>query len=207
METIGIAVSDLYRRVTVAATSRFLQAARHPYAFVPFTLLAAADSVMPLVPAEVMAITLMVLQPRRAQVIGAGFAFAAATSAFVFSLLVTQARAYVLAANPDIADVLENSSVFIADWGAPALAALSIFPDSPRASVAAATVGGLTPLTIACSVLIGKLVLYAGLVYAVRNLPQLIARLRKTSSPTAWRLYPRLRRLAAFQRLLQRDKR
>lgn len=160
---------------------------------------------MPLLPAEFMAISLMIIQPHRARVVGFGFALAASASALVLALVIAQASAYVVSANPGLIDVLEHGNPFITDWGAFALAALSIFPDSPRASVAAATVAGLPHVTIAVSVFVGKLVLYTGLSYLLIRLPTLIARLRNQQSPTISRIRPKLRRLAALQRLLQRD--
>ncbi len=199
--------ANWYRRLARAIGRRFIAAARHPYAFLPFLLLAATDSVFPVLPAEVMAIALMVLQPHRTQLIGAGFALAAAVSALILALLVVEARDFVFRANPGLMDALERSSAIIAEWGAPALALLSIFPDSPRASIAAAAVAGVSPPIIFLAVLVGKVALYAGLGHILRRLPQLTAGLRGTRSALGRRLRPGLQRLAAFQRLVRKNPR
>lgn len=127
----------------------------HPYALIFFTLLAITDSILPVLPAEIMAITLMYLQPQRTILIGTCFAVAASISALVFSLLIQKATQFTLTMNTEISAAIDNGSALIDDWGVIALALLAIFPDSPRTSVAVATVAGLSPLDIACSVFIG----------------------------------------------------
>lgn len=187
-----------------SAVGRYLVgAAQHRYAFVPFLLLALSDSLLPILPAEVMAVALMILQPHRALLIGIGFAGAAAASALIFAIVVLQAKPFVLQLYPSLAGALENGSPLISGWGAPALAALSIFPDSPRFSIAAATIAGLAPATIACAVFVGKLFLYLGLGFVLRRLTAFGIETRGKNSALANRVRPTLRRLAAFQRLLR----
>lgn len=160
---------------------------------------------MPLLPAELMAASLMVIQPHRARTIGTAFAFAAAASALILVLVIKEAKTWVLEASPALADAIANSSAVILEYGAPALAVLSVFPDTPRPSIAAATAAGLSPPTIAISVFIGKLALYMGLSYLLRRAPQLRRKLSDSSSPLAAAVKQKLRRLSAFQRLIGRD--
>ncbi len=153
-----------------------------------------------------MAASLMVIQPHRARLIGAAFAFAAATSALILVLVIQEAKSYVLEASPVLADAVANSSAVILEYGAPALAVLSIFPDTPRPSIAAATAAGLSPSTIATSVFLGKMALYMGLSLLLQRAPQLVRRLPDSSSPLGARVKQKLQRLSAFQRLMGRFK-
>ncbi len=197
--------SNWYRRLSTAAARRFVAMARHPYAVLPFGLLAVTDSVIPLLPAELMVITLMIAQPRFRVWIGAGFALASAVSAVILALLIQEAWTYVLQLNPGLGDGIESSSPLIVDGGAAALAVLAVFPDSPRASIAAAATLGVSPVAIFVAVLLGKTMMYAGLGYLLHRLPQMITRLATSNSTIVSRVRPGLRRLAAFQRLMRKD--
>ena len=205
MSSSSVAMNNWYVRVSEATTRYLIAAANHPYALLPFLLLAVSDSVLPVLPAELMAVALMIIQPHRARVTGIGFAIASAVSALVLALIIIEARPYVLQLNPGLAEVLAHGSPIITDWGAPALAALSIFPDSPRISIAAATVAGMAPVSIASAVLAGKLVLYLVLSTLLRRLSEHNATVREFNSPVARRNHRTLRRLAAFQRFLRRQ--
>lgn len=207
MHSSSVAMNNWYVRVSEATARYLIAAANHPYALLPFLLLAVSDSILPVLPAELMAVALMIIQPHRARLIGTGFAVAAAISALLLALVIIEARPYVLQLNPGLAEVLTNGNPIITDWGAPALAALSIFPDSPRISIAAATVAGLAPATIACAVLAGKLVLYLVLSALLHRLSEHSATVRKFNSPVARRIHRTLRRLSAFQRFLRRHAR
>ena len=193
-----------YQRLMAEISRRFLLVARHPYALIIFLLFAITDSVLLVLPAEMMAVTLMIFQPHRVWIIGIWFALAAAVSAWILSTLVSGATDIALSSSPELSEMIGTGSTLVADWGAPVMAALAIFPDSPRASITAATVAGLSPVVIALSVLAGKLVLYALIVYLVSNLPRFTDYLRNSRLPFAAILKPRLRRFAAFQRLINR---
>ena len=196
-----------YRRFSTAAARWFIRVARSPYAVLPFAILAITDSVLPLLPAELMVITLMIMQPRFRPAIVAGFALASAASAVLLALLVQEASTYVLELNPGLAEGLEKASPLIVDGGAVALAVLSVFPDSPRASIAAAASLGVSPTSIFVAVLVGKLMLYLGLSFLLRRLPQLTPWLKGSRSTIVSKVRPMLRRLAALQRLLGKDNR
>ena len=140
----------------------------------------------------------MIVTPRRDIFVGVCFAVSQAISALIFALLILKV------ASAALQETLQHTSAVITDWGPIALAMLSIFPDIPRASITAATVVNISTGVIACSVLVGKLVLYLAVASLLRNSPRLIAAMRTSKFPLVLKMYPKLRRLAAFQRLMRR---
>lgn len=133
------------------------------------------DGMLPMVPAEFMALALMILQPQRLILVATVFAISAAISAGLLATLVAS-----LAHATSLLGWLESERqgpgwaqavAWIQSWGAPALGLAAIFPDSPRTSIAVASLAGLEPIRITIFVLAGKALLYGMLALAVRHMP------------------------------------
>jgi len=189
---------------------------RRPWLVAILALAACTDSLMPVLPAELFAFALMVLQPERRLVIALGFALASATSAVLLAGALGGAFAWLglgtlMDTPPETGeapkgDFREASGDFailaqtlLREGGLPALwmlALLSTFPDTPRAAVALATLLGLAPSGIFAAVLAGKTALYLILLSLMH---QLLPLQRAKGSPR-W-----LRRPRALQRWLLRE--
>jgi membrane protein YqaA with SNARE-associated domain len=195
-----------------------------PWLIAPLALAACIDSLVPILPAEVFAFALMVLQPQHRWRIAAGFAAAAATSALLLASVLNGAlvglgisvpSAELLSAKPGapsgdftstgpgdlVAQSVDRAHSLLREAGLPALAVLatlSIFPDTPRASVALATLLRVPAGDIFAAVLAGKTLLYLAMLVATEALLPLRAR----RDPPRW-----LRRPQALHRWLVREQR
>jgi len=205
-----------------------------PWLIAALALAACLDSLVPVLPAEVFAFALMVLQPSRRWRIAAGFAAAAAISALLLASMLNGALvglgpgvpgadglsngpgvpgADLLAAEPGarcsdsastgplglVTQSLDCAHRFLREAGLPTLpvlAILSIFPDTPRASVAFATLLGVPSGSVFAAVLAGKALLYLAMLVAVEALLPLGAK----RNPVRW-----LQRPQALQRWLVRE--
>jgi membrane protein YqaA with SNARE-associated domain len=167
------------------------------------------DGIFPMMPAEFMALALMILQPRREILIALVFSISAAVSAGLLAALITgiaQATALPgwLEGERQGAGWAQAVSI-IQSWGAPALALAAVFPDSPRASVTVAALAGFAPINITCLVLAGKLLLYGLLALAVRYMPRRWPGLESAAWPGARHLRRAFRRFAALRRWVNRS--
>lgn len=157
-----------------------------------------------MVPAEFIALALMVLQPRRVLLVVVVFAVSAAMSAGLLATGIAGAAeatplASWLSSERQNAGWAQAVSL-IQTWGAPALALAAIFPDSPRTSIAVATLAGIAPIHITAFILAGKLVLYGLIFLAWQYMPTRWPGHRKSSWPGARHLHRALQRLAAWRR-------
>jgi hypothetical protein len=161
-----------------------------------------------MMPAEFLALALMILQPHRAALVALVFAISAAVSAGLLAIVVVsiaQATSWPgwlegERQGPGWAHAL----ALIQSWGAPALAAAAVFPDSPRTAVAVAALAGLAPIHITCFVLAGKIPLYGLLALAVRYTPRRWPRRHSFAWPGVRYLRRALRRFAALRRWVNR---
>ncbi len=182
---------------------------RQPWAIAVLAAVAAFDSLVPMVPAEVLAVALFILQPTRIRLVFAVFAGAAAVSALLLSLAVSGASELASQAGnaAGLAGIIsgpgwDQAKALVQAWGAPVLALSALFPDSPRTSIAVAALAGLPPLEITAWILVGKLVLYGVLAWGVVRLPQWSRGARWGQGPVGTRLPRMNRRLLALRRLL-----
>lgn len=196
------------RRPAAWCSAWLLRHGQRPYAIGSLSAVSVLDGVLPMMPAEFLALALMILQPRRIVLVTVAFAVSAAISAGLLAALVagiSQSVAWPgwLEAERQGAGWARAASL-LQEWGAPALAAAAVFPDSPRASVAVAALVGLPPLQVAGFVLAGKLLLYGLLAWAVRYLPTRWPG-RATASWLGARLVRRaMQRFAALRRWVDR---
>ncbi len=183
-----------------------LRHGREPRAIVLLAAVAAADSVVPMIPAEVLALTLMILQPRRLGLLAAVFALAAAASAGLLAMLVAGvAQAASVSgwlASERLGPGWSQAVSLVQAWGAPVLALAAVFPDSPRTSVAVAALASLPPLTIASMILVGKLVLYGLMAWIVGRTPKRLSPRARVRWPAHRPVGRHLRRFLALRRWL-----
>jgi membrane protein YqaA with SNARE-associated domain len=200
-----------WRRLVKASLRWLMRHGRQPWAILVLAAVASVDSLLPMMPAEVLAVALFVLQPTRVRLVFVMFAVAAALSALLLALVVSGATA--VASQIDSGASLmgttagpgwERAKALVQTWGAPVLAFSALFPDSPRTSIVVATLAGLPPLTITAWVLVGKLVLYGVLAWGVVRLPQWSRSVRWSQGSIGSRLQRMNRRLLALRRLLSR---
>ena len=181
-----------------------LRHGQRPYAIWLLSSLSVLDGVVPMMPAEFMALALMILQPQRLVLVATTFAFSAAVSAGLLATLIAG-----LAEATALPGWIEGERqgtgwvqavALIQSWGAPALVLAAIFPDSPRTSIAVAALAGFEPIRITIFVLAGKTLLYGLLALAVRYMPSRWPQ-RKNRSRLRSRLVQRpLQRFIALRR-------
>jgi len=157
-----------------------------------------------MMPAEFMAVALMILQPHRVVLVATTFAISAAVSAGLLATLIAglaQATAWPGWIEGERQGTgWAQALAWIESWGAPALGLAAIFPDSPRTSIAVAALAGFEPIRITIFVLAGKTLLYGLLALAVRHIPSRWPQ-RKNGSQLRGRLVQRpLRRFIALRR-------
>ena len=134
-----------------------LRRGSQPVTIFILALLACMDGFVPMLPAEVFVIALAILQPSHGKLIVMIFALSAGVSALLLSLL--------LHSFDDAAQWL-GMQTFDAQWdqakailhaaGPGILVFASVFPDSPRPSIAVLTFSGISPVCIGSMVFIGK---------------------------------------------------
>ena len=192
------------RRFAAWGTTWLFRHGQKPYAIWSLSALCVLDGFLPMVPAEFIALALMVLQPRRALLIVFAFAVSAAMSAGLLATWIAGvAEATPLAGwlsgerqNAGWAQAVS----LIQTWGAPALALAAVFPDSPRTSIAVAALAGIAPIHITGFILAGKLLLYGLIFWALRYMPTRWPGLASAVWPGARRLRRALLRFAAWRR-------
>jgi membrane protein YqaA with SNARE-associated domain len=194
--------------LTARCFTWLLRHGQRPYAIWSLSALSILDGVLPMMPAELLALALMILQPRRVVLVALAFAVSAAISAGLLATLVAgiaQATSWSgwLEAERQGAGWLKAVSLIQA-WGAPALAMAAAFPDSPRAVITVSVLAGLSPINITGFVLVGKLLLYTLLVLVVRYMPARWPGLAAASWPGARTLRRSLQRFAYFRRWVHR---
>jgi hypothetical protein len=80
---------------------------------------------------------------------------------------------------------------------------LSAFPDTPRTSIAALALSGVAPEAIGLMVLVGKLLLYAGLLGLIQYLPSRLVRWRRADASWKKWLQRRASRFVAYCRRIR----
>ena len=185
-----------------------LRHGQQPYAIWSLSALCILDGFLPMVPAEFLALALMILQPRRMLLVVFAFSVSAATSAGLLATLVAGvAKATALTgwlAGERQSTGWAQAVSLIQTWGAPALALAAVFPDSPRTSIAVAALAGLAPIKITSFVLAGKLLLYGLLALAVQYIPTRWPRRHKATWLGARQFRRGIQRFIALRRWVDR---
>jgi hypothetical protein len=97
----------------------------------------------------------------------------------------------------------EEASSIARTWGPASLVVLSVFPDSPRTSIAALALSGVAPEVIGLMVFTGKLLLYAGLFCLMHYLPSKLVGWRRADSMWQKWLQRRASRFVAYRRRIR----
>jgi membrane protein YqaA with SNARE-associated domain len=185
-----------------------LRHGQQPYAIWYLATLCTFDGFLPMVPAELIALALMILQPRRLLLVAIAFAVSAATSAGLLATLVasvsdvTTFTSWLTAERQNTP--WAHAVSLIQNWGAPVLTMVAVFPDSPRTTIAVAALAGLAPIDITAFVFLGKLLLYGLLALAVRYIPRRLPGLHTATWPGARHVRRALQRFIALRRWVDR---
>lgn len=192
------------KRAAAWGSAWLLSHGQKPYAIWSLSALCVLDGFLPMVPAELIVLVLMTLQPRRAWLIVMAFGVSAAMSAGLLATLVTSvAQATALTAwveSERQSSGWAQAVGLIQAWGAPALSVAAIFPDSPRTSIAVAALAGIEPIKITSFVLAGKLMLYGLIFVALQYMPSRWPGSENSTWPGARYLRRAIHRFAALRR-------
>ena len=185
-----------------------LRHGQQPYAIWYLSTLCTFDGFLPMVPAEFIALALMILQPRRILIVAIAFAVSAATSAGLLATLVANVSDATTLTNWLSAERQNtpwaHAVSLVQKWGAPVLALAAVFPDSPRTTIAVAALAGLAPIDITVFVLVGKLLLYGLLALGVRYIPSRLPGRHTATWPGSRPLRRALQRFIALRRWVNR---
>lgn len=168
------------KRLRHLAETALLRHGTQPRTLFVLATLSAFDSFVPMLPAEAFVVALGILQPQRNKVIALLFALASGFSAVMLALLLgTFSSSAEWLGLQFLGAQWDQASDFFRTWGPASMMFLSVFPDSPRTSIAALALMGIAPEVIGLMVFTGKLFLYAGLLGLMRYLPSRLVRWRK----------------------------
>jgi membrane protein YqaA with SNARE-associated domain len=165
----------LFQRVETA----LLRHGTEPKTIFFLAIFSILDGFLPMLPAEMFVIALCILQPQKGKVIVFFFALASALSAFLLAL----GMGTLTASADSLSQKLMGSQgpqvlAMLRDWGPASMVFFSVFPDSPRSSIALFALSGVSPESIGAMVFIGKLMLYAVLLFLIYHLPSRVGRWR-----------------------------
>ena len=192
------------RRLLHLAETALLRYGTQPRTMFFLAALSVLDGFVPMLPTEAFVVVFGILQPQRGKVIVLLFALASGLSALILALL--------LGALSSSAEWLglqllgaqwDQASSTVRTWGPASMVFLSVFPDTPRTSIAAIALSGVAPEVIGLMVFLGKLILYAGLLGLMHYLPSQLLRWRR--SETLWKkwLQRRASRFVAYCRRIR----
>ena len=166
--------------------------------------LSALDGFVPMLPAEAFVVALCILQPQRGKFIVMLFAAASALSASLLALLFgTLSSSAEWIGLQLLGAQWDQASSIIRTWGPASMVFLSAFPDTPRTSIAALALSGVAPEAIGLMVLVGKLLLYAGLLGLIQYLPSRLVRWRRADASWKKWLQRRASRFVAYCRRIR----
>jgi len=162
------------------------------------------DGFIPMFPAEAFVVALGILQPQRGKVIVLLFALASGLSALILALLLgTLSSSAEWLGLQVLGAQWDQASDTVRTWGPASMVFLSVFPDSPRSSIAVLALSGVAPEVIGLMVLTGKLVLYAALLGLMHYLPSRLVRWRRADALWQKWLQRRASRFVAYCRRIR----
>ena len=162
------------------------------------------DGFIPMFPAEAFVVALGILQPQRGKVIVLLFALASGLSALILALLMgTLSSSAEWLGLQVLGAQWDQASDTVRTWGPASMVFLSVFPDSPRSSIAVLALSGVAPEVIGLMVLTGKLVLYAALLGLMHYLPSRLVRWRRADALWQKWLQRRASRFVAYCRRIR----
>ena len=192
------------RRLLHLVEAALLRHGTQPRTMFFLAALSVLDGFVPMLPAEAFVVALCILQPQRGKVIVLLFALASGLSAFMLALLLgTLSSSAEWLGLQLLGAQWDQASSTVRTWGPASMVFLSVFPDTPRTSIAAIALSGVAPEVIGLMVFLGKLILYAGLLGLMHYLPSQLLRWR--TSETLWKkwLQRRASRFVAYCRRIR----
>jgi len=192
------------KRLLQLAETALLRHGTQPRTMFFLATLSAFDGFVPMLPAEAFVLALGVLQPQRDKVIVLLFALASGLSALILALLLgTLSSSAEWLGLQVLGAQWDQASDTVRTWGPASMVFLSVFPDSPRSSIAVLALSGVAPEVIGLMVLTGKLVLYAALLGLMHYLPSRLVRWRRADALWQKWLQRRASRFVAYCRRIR----
>jgi len=192
------------RRLLHLAETALLRHGTQPRTMFFLATLSVFDGFIPVFPAEAFVVALGILQPQRGKVIVLLFALASGLSALILALLMgTLSSSAEWLGLQVLGAQWDQASDTVRTWGPASMVFLSVFPDSPRSSIAVLALSGVAPEVIGLMVLTGKLVLYAGLLGLMHYLPSRLVRWRRADALWQKWLQRRASRFVAYCRRIR----
>ena len=192
------------RRLLHLAETALLRHGTQPRTMFFLVTLSVFDGFIPVFPAEVFVVALGILQPQRGKVIVLLFALASGLSALILALLMgTLSSSAEWLGLQVLGAQWDQASDTVRTWGPASMVFLSVFPDSPRSSIAVLALSGVAPEVIGLMVLTGKLVLYAALLGLMHYLPSRLVRWRRADALWQKWLQRRASRFVAYCRRIR----
>ena len=192
------------RRLLHLAETALLRHGTQPRTMFFLATLSVFDGFIPMFPAEAFVVALGILQPQRGKVIVLLFALASGLSALILALLMgTLSSSAEWLGLQVLGAQWDQASDTVRTWGPASMVFLSVFPDSPRSSIAVLALSGVAPEVIGLMVLTGKLVLYAGLLGLMHYLPSRLVRWRRADALWQKWLQRRASRFVAYCRRIR----
>ena len=200
MHFLLLHISRLFRLVEAA----LLRHGTQPRTMFFLAALSAFDGFVPMLPAEAFVVALGILQPQRGKVIVLLFALASGLSALMLALLLgTLSSSAEWLGLQLLGAQWDQASSTVRTWGPVSMVFLSVFPDSPRTSIATLALSGVAPEVIGLMVLLGKLTLYTGLLCLMHYLPSRLVRWRRAEALWQKWLQRRASRFVAYCRRIR----
>ena len=173
------ASSSFFQRLFQRVVTALLRHGTEPKTIFLLVIFSILDGFLPMLPAEMFVLALCVLQPQKGKLIVLVFALASALSAFLLAL----GMGTLTASADSLSQKLMGAQgpqvlAMLRDWGPVSMVFFSVFPDSPRSSIALFALSGVSPKSIGAMVFIGKLILYTGLLLLIHHLPSRVGRWR-----------------------------
>ena len=192
------------RRLLHLAETALLRHGTQPRTMFFLATLSVFDGFIPMFPAEAFVVALGILQPQRGKVIVLLFALASGLSALILALLMgTLSSSAEWLGLQVLGAQWDQASDTVRTWGPASMVFLSVFPDSPRSSIAVLALSGVDPEVIGLMVLTGKLVLYAALLGLMHYLPSRLVRWRRADALWQKWLQRRASRFVAYCRRIR----
>jgi membrane protein YqaA with SNARE-associated domain len=195
---------SIFRRWLHLAETALLRHGAQPRTIFFLAAFSAFDSFVPMLPAEAFVIALGILQPKKSKLIVLVFATASALSAWLLALVLGTLSSSAERLGLQLMGAQwDQALATVHTWGPASMVFLAAFPDSPRTSIAALALSGVAPLLICLMVFLGKLILYAGLLALMHDLPSRLGRWRNAEAKWKRWLQRRASRFVAYCRRIR----
>jgi hypothetical protein len=194
----------IVQRLLTRAENALLRHGTQARTIFVFGFFSVLDGFLPVLPAEMFVVALCILQPQKGKVVVLVFALASALSAFFLALVLGTWRTAAESLGLNLlGDQGPQALHVLRTWGPVSMVFVSIFPDSPRAAIALLAFGGVAPVWVGGMVFIGKLMLYAGLLFFMHHLPSRVGQWRGAEASWQRWLQRRASRFVAYCRRIR----